>query len=655
MHDLLLKDLIIILGTTLPISFVFNKLRLPTLIGYIFAGIIIGPYGVGLIKDSADVEVLAEIGVVLLLFTIGLEFSLARMIKNIRTVIGCGSLQLTLTILGIILISYLYGFSLPKSIFYGFLICLSSTAIVLKLCTERGEINSPHGKITIGILLFQDIFVVVMMLLIPVLGSASSTSPMEIVLTILKALGGVFLIFFSARLLVPKLLRLFIHFRSRETIILLVILICMGTAWLSESFGLSLAMGAFIAGLIISESEYSHQIVVEILPFRDFFSSIFFVSIGMLLHVQYFLQEWNTFLLLTIGIIFLKLFLAFLAVYLIQRSFRVSFITGIYLAQIGEFSFLMAGDGLIAGLMDNREYQAFLICAVLSMLATPLLIKFAGEILHRIQSLISLPEEKWEEPAGQMEGHVIIVGFGLNGKNLAHVLKETQIEFLVIDLNGDRLNQANTLGISTLYGDITRREIIHKVGIRKAKIIVFAISDLASTRRGVVIAREMNPNITILVRTRYTSEIEDLTSLGANQVIPMEFETSVEIFSRVLKEYNVPGNVIRQNIEMMRIEGYGMLRGLSLAGDRLKEFWAYLAKTTTINHLVLDNSQACSKTVKELDLKLKTGSTILTILRGNDYYSQIATNFEIKEGDVLIIMGNHAQLAKAEQYLASGN
>ncbi len=653
MHDFpILKDLIVILAATLPITFIFHKFRLPAIMGYIIAGLLIGPYGAGLIQETENIKILAEIGVVLLLFTIGLEISLAHLVNNLRMVLGGGGLQLLLTIAGTFVTVYLSGLSIPTSLFYGFLISLSSTAIVFKMSMDMRDLHSPPGKFSVGVLLFQDISVVPMMLLIPVLGSVGETSFLNVLFILAKALGAVLAIFFSARLLVPAILSQVVRLKSRETLILLVVFLCMGAAWLTQISGLSLAMGAFIAGLIISESEYSHQIVVEILPFRDFFSSIFFISIGMLLQLEFLWLNWDKFLLMTGGIIVLKFFFTFLAAFIIERSLRLSVIAGLRLAQIGEFSFLMAGVGLGVGLLDEKSFQMFLGCAVLSMFVAPLIIRSSNGISHWIQSIFSVPEEKWEEEDETLEGHVIIAGYGLNGKNLTRVLMETSIPYIVLDISGERVDRANVEDIPILYGDVTKKGILFKAGIKKAKVIVFALSDLEAVKRGVAIAREMNPHIFIMARTRYASNVDDLRSLGADQVIPMEFETSIEIFSRVLKKYNLPGNIINQYVEMVRAEGYGMLRGLSLTGERLREFYGYLTASTTTNHLVLEKSPAHGKTMKDFDLRRRTGVTILTVVRETKPIVNPHPDFEIKAGDLIVLLGSHAQLNKAEQLLS---
>lgn len=648
----LLRDLIIILVVTIPISFIFHRFKLPIIVGYLLTGIVIGPYGIRLISEPSMVETLSEIGVVLLLFTVGLEFSLTRMVRNLKTIIGSGGIQVILTIMVVSAITYLYGYSLQQSVFFGFLISLSSTAIVLKMYTDRGEINSPHGKFSIGILLFQDLCVVPMVLLIPVLASREEVSLQIIFITILKSIIVVATIFFASRLLVPKLLHHVVRLKSRESLILLIILLCLGTAWLTNRFGLSLAMGAFIAGLIISESEYSSQVVVEILPFRDFFSSLFFISIGMLFRTYYLSEHLIYLLLLTLGIILLKIILTLLSIVLFQKSFRIAFISALRLAQIGEFSFLLAGKGFILNLIGNGDFQTFLIPAILSMMAAPILILISYPLSLRLQSLFSISEKGWEEGEGdKLNDHVIIAGYGLNGKNLAQVLKETRIPYTVIELNDERIKAGKIAGIPVIYGDITSKAILYKAGIETAKIIVFAISDPLSIRRGIHIARQMNPYIHIIVRTLYTSEVEDLLTLGADQVIPMDFETSVEIFSRVLKEYHIAGNIIKQYVDMIRMDGYSMLRGLSIAQEKLKDLYNYLLSSTTESYLVTKGSIADSKTLKGLDLRQKTGAVIIAIIRKKDTHVNPDPDFRIEPGDLLILLGSHAQLDRAVNFL----
>ena len=648
----LLRDIIIILAFTLPITFIFHKLKLPAIIGYLLTGMVIGPYGIRLIYELSMVKMLAEIGVALLLFTVGLEFSLTRMARNIKTIVGSGGIQVVLTIIGTFIIFYISGYTLQQSLFFGFLTSLSSTVIVLKMYTDRGEIDSPHGKFSVGILLFQDICVVPMILLIPILGSGEGASPQIIITAILKAVIAVVFIFFASRILVPKLLHHIVRLKNRESLILFIILICLGTAWLTQYFGLSLAMGAFIAGLIISESEYSSQVVVDILPFRDFFSSIFFISIGMLFKLYYLSDHLIYILLLTVSLIVLKAIPVFISVVIFQKSPRIAFIAALRLAQIGEFSFLLAGEGMSLQLIGNDDFQTFLITAILTMMATPFLIQVSYGLSLKLQSIFSISEKKWDEGEGEkLNDHVIIAGYGLNGKNLAQVLKETQIHFTVIEMNPERIEAGKSAGIPIMYGDITSKEILHKVGIERAKIIVFAISDPLSIRRGIHIARQMNPHIHIIARTLYASEVEELSSLGANQVIPMDFETSVEIFSRVLKEYHVPGNIINQYVSMVRMDGYGMLRGLSLSQEKLKDLYKYLLMSTIESYLVTEDSVANKKSLKKLDLRHNTGTVIISIVRKDEVKVNPDPDLKIEAGDLLILLGSHAQLDKALNFL----
>ena len=285
-------------------------------------------------------------------------------------------------------------------------------------------------------------------------------------------------------------------------------------------------------------------------------------------------------------------------------------------------------------------------------MATPFLIQVSYGLSLKLQSLFSISEKKWEEGEGEkLNDHVIIAGYGLNGKNLTQVLKETRIHFIVIEMNAERIEGGKSAGIPIMYGDITSKEILHKAGIERAKIIVFAISDLLSVRRGIDIARQMNPHIHIIARTLYASEVEELNSLGANQVIPMDFETSVEIFSRVLKEYHMPGNIINQYVSMIRMDGYGMLRGLSLSQEKLKDLYKYLLMSTIESYLVIEDSVANKKSLKELDLRHNTGAVIIALVRKGDAKINPDPELKIETGDLLILLGSHAQLDKALNYL----
>jgi CPA2 family monovalent cation:H+ antiporter-2 len=646
----LLQDLLVLLLASVPIAFIFHRLRLPTIVGFMITGVLIGPHGLRLIRDAQAIEVLAEIGVALLLFTIGLEFSLRRMLEMRRLVLFGGGLQVILTTLLVTVVAHLLGRPVNEAVFFGFLFALSSTAIVLKSYIDRAEIDAPHGRAGVGILLFQDLSIVPMMLMIPILSGREGTSIAKITLTLGIAFAAIAIIFFTARTVVPYLLYHIVRLRSPEVFIISVVLLSLGTSWLTSQAGLSLALGAFIAGIVLSESEYSHQIVADILPFRDVFNSVFFISIGMLLSLNALAADVPTVLAwvgaLTLG----KALLVLGVVRLLGYSLRVSTMTALGLAQVGEFSFILAKAGLPQGLLSDQDYQRFLAASILSMIAAPFLIKAAPRIGYALQSMFargSLLEPTvtgFDAKEPDLRGHVIIVGYGLNGRNLAKVLHRTGVPFLVMELNAEAVREARAQGERIVYGDATRKEVLHHIRLEHARILVLAISDPVASRHTVWLARQMNPDIHIIVRTRYMTEISDLRALGANEVIPEEFETSIEIFSRVLREYGIARHLIQRQVATIRSEGYQMLRMPSLPIVDMGEIAEALKSASTETLFVEADSTAVGKTIGELKLRKTTGVTIIAITR--DGHTEINPGAEttIQAGDVLVLLGGAEQI-----------
>src|SRR5688572_26917262 len=455
----LLRDLLLLLLASVPIVFIFRRLRLPSIVGFMITGVLIGPHGLALIRDVHAIEVLAEIGVALLLFTIGLEFSLRRLLDMKRLVLLGGGLQVTFTVLAVMAIAYLLGRPLNQAIFFGFLFALSSTAIVLKSYIDSAEIDAPHGRAGVGILLFQDLSIVPMMLMVPILSGTGGVSVGRISITLGIALATIAAIIFTARTVVPGLLYQIVRLRSPELFIISVVLLILGTSWLTSQVGLSLALGAFIAGLVLSESDYSHQIVADILPFRDVFNSIFFMSIGMLLSVTALSADLLTVLAwvgaLTVG----KALVVFGVVRLLGYSLRISTMTALGLAQIGEFSFILAKTGLEQNILAESDYQRFLAASILSMIATPFLIKLAPRVGYALQSMFSshsvleVSEVGFDPEPSKLRDHVIIIGYGLNGRNLARVLRRTDIPYVVLELNAEAVREEHQQGEPIVYGE----------------------------------------------------------------------------------------------------------------------------------------------------------------------------------------------------------
>ena len=655
-----LKSLVLIFGVSAIVVFALGRLRIPSVVGFLVAGVILGPHGFQFIRNVHDVEILAEIGVILLMFTIGLEFSLRNLMALRSQVLGGGFLQVTLTIGLIALLSFFFfNYELNVALFDGFIVALSSTAIVIKLLMDRAEINTLHGRSSVGILIFQDLCVVPFMLLIPVL-AGNGGGVERIAFTMLKAFMVVGIVLFAARWAVPIILHEVVRTRSRELFVITIILLCIGTAFFTSKLGLSLALGAFLAGIIISESEYASQAISDILPFKESFTGLFFISVGMLMDIEFLTSNLDSVIAVVFAILILKSLIGMLSLYIVGQPLRVSMQAGLYISQIGEFSFVLALAGKASGLMTEGAYQTFLSASVITMIITPFIVIISPRVSEYLIS--KLPVKGFDRMKRKRErdiyplkksGHVIIIGFGINGRNLARVLKESGIPYVVLEINANTVKKMKKKGEPIYYGDGTSSEILHKMGVSMAKMLVIAISDAAATRRIVQIARHENPGIHIIVRTRYIAEVDDLIKLGANEVIPEEFETSIEIFSRVLHHYHVPRNVIAEHIDNIRKDSYSALRTVELPKKHLAERHEFLRDIETETYLIKKDSHMGGHSIKELHLRAETGVTIIAVQRGEEVYQNPSPDFVLKSGDVLLLIGKRKDINNAVEYLES--
>ncbi len=645
----LLRDVVVLLAASLPIVAIFQRIKVPALVGFLVAGMLIGPTATGLIRSTETVDALAEIGVVLLLFAIGLDVSLEQLSRVRRVVLGAGSVQVLATIAAVTGLCTLCGYALPEAVVLGFVVALSSTVIVLKVLNDRGELDSPHGQIALGVLLFQDFSVLPMLLLLPLLSAPDRISVAGIALVLGQALLVIAAVFTGARFVLPTVLHQVLRLRNRELLVGVVVLLCFGTAWVTAQLGVSLAIGAFIAGLVIAESEYSHQVVAEILPVRDLLNSVFFISIGMLLDLPFLLGHVPLLVGLAVGAIALKAVLGGLAVLPFQPAARVAVAVGIILAQVGEFSFVLGREAAALGTLSAAAFQIFLDVSVLTMLVSPFLVAAAPRLALW---LFSGREEPLPAVGPALTAHVVIIGYGLNGQNLSRVLRATGLAYRILDLNAESVRRAAAAGEPIAFGDATRAVVLGHVQAATAAVIVVAISDPVATRHIVSVAREVNPNAALIVRTRYVNEIEELYRLGADEVIPEEFETSVEIFARVLQRMSVPPNVIDLQIDLIRGERYAALRGLALPAGGFDDLSAVLAASTTETYLLLSGSPAIGASLRALDLRHETGVTVIAVVRHGHAIGNPPPEFELAAGDVLVMLGAHAELAAARRRLA---
>jgi len=649
MHEItILTDFVVILLVSIPIIFLFKKLNIPSIVGFLCAGILIGPYGFQLISEVNKIEVMAEIGVMLLLFTIGLEVSIKDLLRIKKLLFVGGGLQIVLTILFSAALLYTIDITPSQAIFFGMLISLSSTAIVLKLLSDLNELEAPHGKIALSILIFQDLAIVPMLLMLPILSGQAGVSIQSIALKLGFAFAAIAVILVLAKFFMPKIMFYVARLRLKEVFTIGILLLLIGTAWLTHLLGLSYALGAFIAGLILSESEFSYQVAADTLPLKDTFNSIFFVSIGLLLSISFVMEHWVNIVLLVFAIILLKSVIITLIVKFLNYPMRVAIISGIALSQIGEFAFVLAQAGIGYGLMPQAFYNAFLAASIFTMILTPFLIKLAPAIGLKVKDVKSAKNDlDAGEVTKRLSNHVIIVGFGLNGKNLARVLKETGIGYVVIELNPDAVKEAKAKGEKILYGDITKEEILHKALIEKAKVIVFAISDPRGTKLGLKFAKKLNPDIYAVIRSRYAGEIDEFLKNGADIVIPEEFETSLQIFTKVLEKFHIPINVIMQQVSILRGESYKLM--VKEAGDisAFNNVNEILAAGLTETYYVADNNPNINRSLKDLNLRAETDATIIAIVRNEKAVSNPSGKEVLLAGDTIVITGSHVAVDRA--------
>ena len=652
----LLPDLLILFALSVVAALAFHRLRLPPIVGFLITGVISGPYGFGLIRNIADVESLAEIGVVLLLFTVGLEFSLQHLARLRRFLFIGGALQVGVTIAVTAALARSLAVAWPIAIFLGMLVALSSTAITLRLYAERGELDTPFGNASLGILIFQDLCVVPMMLLTPAL-AGGGRNPTSLARTLLEAALFIAATVVAARLVVPRILHLVAATRRREVFLLTIVLFCLGTAWASARVGLSLALGAFIAGIVIADSEYSQQALSDIVPLREVFNSLFFISIGMLFDIRTVGRSPVLVICAIAMVIVVKVVVTGGASLALGQSLRPALATGLGLAQIGEFSFVLSAAGMTAGLLDERLDQLFLAVAVGTMALTPALIDIApraGAWLERRTPTRWRPSQtaapmQGDAPVGD---HVIIVGFGFNGRNLARVLRDIGIAYRVIDSNASIARQERRHGEPVLYGDASSAEILHHAGVERARVLVVAISDIAATRATVASVRRLNPNVHVIVRTRYMREIGSLVKLGSGEVVPEEFETSIEVFTRVLRRYLVPRDVIEREVRSVRSQYDEMFRPLPDIGVRVEDLSRFLTEVTLVVMRVEPGAPATGEPLSDVRFRERSGATVVAIQReGGGIVASPSGDEVLHPGDTILVMGRTDQLERAATLL----
>lgn len=567
-------DLLIILISGVIFTLLFSFFRIPQIVIFILTGLIIGPSGFKIIKNYSEIEFISEIGIILLLFTIGLEFSIKELKENKKDILYLGFLQVFLTILISALIFNFY-YSFLYSLFFGVLISLSSTAIILKVLQDQNQIYSISGKIQISILIFQDLVAVFFIILFPLLKNLETSttyfdffSIQKYLPFLLKIMGILFLFFLLYKFIIPFILNLIVKTKNKDLFVLSILSICFGIAIFTYKIGLSLALGAFFAGLIISKTEYSSETMSNILPFKIVFTSIFFISIGMLIDIVSLLQNFQWFygIILAIFIFLIKFPVIFFLIYFFYKNIRISFLTGIYLSQIGEFSFVLLQIGLNLNIIDKEWNQIVLFASMITMFISIFLMENSYRIYEYFEKFIynfykkNIKNEKESLIQYELKDHIVIIGYGINGKNVVKAAKIVDIPYIIIEMNSKTVREEREKGEPIYFGDATNIHLLEKVHLEFAKMIVIVINDPQATQKIIKQAKRLNPNIYILARTRYISEVPKLIQIGANEVIPEEFETSIQIFRRILEHYQFSLPEIQFFAEELRISSYDLLR-----------------------------------------------------------------------------------------------
>lgn len=657
-----LDDLVILFVAAVLVATVCFRLHIPPIAGFLIAGVLIGPNALGLIAERELVDILAEIGVILLLFSIGVEFSLEKISRLSRAIFIGGGLQVSVTVAVVAGIAIAAGVTATVGIYTGLLVSLSSTAIVLGILAERDQIDTPAGGLMLAVLIFQDLAVVLMVLLVPALAGQGG-GPIGILLIVARALGLIAVTLILARKAVPWLLERIARTRQPELFLLTVVSICFGIAAVSALFGVSVALGAFLAGLVVSESRFRDQALSDVLPLRVLFNAVFFVSIGMLLDLGFVLSNPVLVLGVASGALLIKFGAGLIGLIAIRYPVRIAAVAAASIAQIGEFSFVLERAGAAAGLspagMGSTGQQVFIASSVLLMVLTPFMMSGAGRMGHRLTGFgrrdtptsadAAAGHGAGHGAAAALEDHVIIVGYGHAGHHLSRVFGETGIPYLVIEMNPQTIDNLAEQGIPYVIGDAAGRHILEMAGVKRAKIVCIVVNDESVTSRIAGLVRFENPTVQIVVRTRHIHRIEALQDAGADIVVPEELETTARIYAHILGAYMIPPKEIEQQMRTLRAGDYGILRG------SIQEAHLMVLEGLDEDGLhsravaVRSGAPAAGSTLAELALRREHRLTVLAVRRGSQTISSPAGDFRLEAGDRLVMIGT------ADQFLACGD
>lgn len=647
----LLQNIVLIFALSTLVNFLFTKMKIPTILGYLFTGVIVGPSLLGVIGMHDDIEIIAEIGVIMLMFGIGLEFSLNHLLRIRKIVFVGGFLQFTFTVVVTLFIARGYDIDWKGALFVGFITALSSTAVVLKILQERSELTSNYGRTVLGILIFQDLLLIPLLLFTPILGGDVGDQSNQLLMLGVKAVFIIGLIYVGNRWLMPRLLDVIAKTRNQELFMMSVLFICMAVALLTAELGMSLAFGAFLAGLMISDSQYSHNVFGNLIPLKDLFASFFYISIGILLDVNFVAA--NPWLVAgtVLIVVFFKAITAAGTAFLLGHTFRGTIMVGFALSQVGEFSFILAKEGMDYNLISTFIYQLFLATAVISMALTPILMQVSRPIaslllklplpVKLVEGIFPLPQVEIPE----IRDHLVFIGKDSRALNLSVMAKQLGLPYVSIVFDPDSARKRQLKGETIVYGDAVNDPILLKAQVDKADIVVISIGNLITSMVIIEKVRTMNPHAYIIVRAKKVEDIEDLYNSGADKVLPEEFETSIELFDRVLSKMLIPRREIDKVIGRIRDDNYGIFRDREIRSDfpALK-----ILANIEITALRLDDeSPVLGKSIVELQLRNQYGLTIAALLRDKELIDNPDPETIFASGDIVYLMGRAEQIANA--------
>lgn len=655
----LLEEITLIATISVVVTLILGRLKLPVIAGLVLSGALVGPKGFSLAHDSEAIEIIAEVGVVFLLFTIGLEFSLSRLRHIFRQVALGGLLQVSVTAVVTTMVALWLGCPLPESITYGFVFALSSTALVLRTLSERNELDAPHGRFIVGTLIFQDLCIVPMVLIIPLLsqGLDNPETWKALALAMGKATLMVVVLFACSRKIVPWLFRAVDASRSNEVFILTVLCLCIGTAYLTSLTGLSLALGAFLAGMIVADTDFRHRAMGDILPLRDVFVSFFFVSLGMFFDFDIMIEKPGQVSWLLLAFLGGKGILAILAASLMRFPPRAAWLAGVGLAQFGEFGFVILQLATREGVVASDTVGPLLNAGILSMFLTPLLVYKAPHFTAGERALDPLAKllrarsaEELEERTTGHSDHVVIIGYGLAGQFLTSSLRELEVEVVALEMNSDNVRLGKELGDPVYYADATSEEALGHAHVETCRAIVIMINDLPATERVLATIERLQIKVPIFVRTQFMRGSNELTHDGRNEVVACEVEGGLEILSRVLRKLEIPRNLIIREIDRARQKTTSSDREFSNEPLSLHEH-TELKKLKVESLCLLHRSPVLGKTARELDLAEKTGVLVVAIGRGEKLLIHRLAEIQLEANDIVYCIGRESDLIEFSEWI----